>query len=710
MEDLRHAYSHLVRALRQIRPDEHLGAIAESWEEHLAVILAFAKIGLERGERSLCIADADTAGALPKAAAALDPDLNAALKAGDFALLNLPESRQEGPDDSEGGRFFGVLDEAVCGSGKNGYSGFRWIGDLAAFFRDNPTSKTVAQFEARLHDFSHEHSGCALCLYDRRRFAPEAVREVIRTHPVLIYRGRVCQNPFYIPPQELLRPVRAGRAVDRFLGHLLQWERTAARLAYHSTLLEHISDAVLAYDERSILTSWNRAAEKIYGWMAEEVLGRPVEEVLRPVFVGQSREEAISSLHRHGELKAEVIQYRRDGKSLRVEINTMAICDEIGQITGYVCIHRDITEMRRAEEALEQSRKRFQDLVETVGDWVWEVDAHGVYTYASPRIRGLLGYEPHEVIGKTPFDFMPQEQRGEVEAFFQACVEKRAPFHALENSNRHKDGHLVVLETSGIPFFDDEGTFLGYRGVDRDVTVRRAAEEALRASARMKTEFVSTTAHEFRTPLTSIQGYSELLLANEGFSSEERREFLSYIHESSVDLSRIVADLLDIARIEEGQGLSLNRFPTSVKETVAKVAPFLKTRAAGHRIEVRLEDEDVLLMVDKGKIAQVLENLISNALKYSPEGSLVRIVGEKIPAGYRFCVSDEGIGMTPDQVARVFDKFFRADTSHAAAGGVGLGMSIVKYIVEAHGGTIAVQSEPGRGTSVSFTLPAAAPQ
>jgi PAS domain S-box-containing protein len=332
------------------------------------------------------------------------------------------------------------------------------------------------------------------------------------------------------------------------------------------------------------------------------------------------------------------------------------------------------------------------------------------HVYASPRLLYLLGYTPEEVLGKTPFDLMPEPEAQRVATIFFEIMRKREPFGTLENTNLHKDGHLVVLETSGVPFFDGSGALLGYRGVDRDISERKRAEEALRASDRMKTEFVTTVAHEFRTPLTAIQGYSELLLNLEDLSPEERREFLSYINESSAELSRIVADLLDIARIEEGHGLSLILSPCSVKEMFGRVTPFLKTKVTTHRVEVTLAGEDTLLKIDRGKMGQVLENLISNAFKYSPEGSLVQIRGAPIPEGYQISVADRGIGMTPEQVAKIFDKFYRVDTSHAAVKGVGLGMSIVKNIVEAHGGKIWVESVPGEGTTVRFTLPAPAGQ
>ena len=131
---------------------------------------------------------------------------------------------------------------------------------------------------------------------------------------------------------------------------------------------------------------------------------------------------------------------------------------------------------RTSLSLLEEISQRFQDLVETVNDWVWEVDRNGVYTYASPRIRDLLGYAPEEVIGKTPFDLMPAAEAERVGRIFREIVETRRPFRALENTNRHEDGHLVVLETSGVPFFDEGRNLIGYRGVDRDITERRDLE------------------------------------------------------------------------------------------------------------------------------------------------------------------------------------------------------------------------------------------
>jgi signal transduction histidine kinase len=262
-----------------------------------------------------------------------------------------------------------------------------------------------------------------------------------------------------------------------------------------------------------------------------------------------------------------------------------------------------------------------------------------------------------------------------------------------------------VLETSGVPFFDENHNLLGYRGVDRDVTLRKKAEAILRESDRMKTEFISTAAHELRTPLTTILGFTQVLLSPEGLSDPERMEFLACIHQQARELSGRVAELLDIARIEAGQGLALKRVPGTADELVNQLSPLLRSGPDHSRFELAIAAPAAPLVVDKAKMAEVFENLLSNAIKYSPPGSPIRITGEVAGECYHFSVADQGIGMTPEQIARVFDKFYRANAADTAVAGLGLGMSIVWNIVEAHDGSIWIESEPGRGTTVHLLLP-----
>ena len=187
----------------------------------------------------------------------------------------------------------------------------------------------------------------------------------------------------------------------------------------------------------------------------------------------------------HSTRKPLHLQYRmiaRDGREVCVSDDAVILPGGPGKGDLLLGVMTDITERKGAQEALRQSEQRFRSLVETTSDWIWEVDRHGVYTYASPKVRDLLGYAPEEVIGKTPFDLMPPDEAERVGPLFRGILESRESFAGLENTNLHKDGRRVVLETSGVPIFDADGDLVGYRGIDRDVTERKTAEDALRAS------------------------------------------------------------------------------------------------------------------------------------------------------------------------------------------------------------------------------------
>ena len=170
----------------------------------------------------------------------------------------------------------------------------------------------------------------------------------------------------------------------------------------------------------------------------------------------------------------------RDGSTRRLEVTEAPLFNEQGDVVAVEGIARDITENKKAEQALKVSEEQFRALVETMEDFVWEVDRNGVYTYCSPQIKKILDIEPGEMLGKTPFDFMPPKEAEYIAGLFSAIVENREPFTALENTNLHQDGHVVVMETNGVPFFDAEGHLAGYRGIDRDITLRKQAEQKIK--------------------------------------------------------------------------------------------------------------------------------------------------------------------------------------------------------------------------------------
>ena len=258
--------------------------------------------------------------------------------------------------------------------------------------------------------------------------------------------------------------------------------------------------------------------------------------------------------------------------------------------------------------------------------------------------------------------------------------------------------HPKIMRARTSVIHDREGKDSGIVTIIHDVTHEREVD-------RMKTEFISTAAHELRTPLTSIQGFSEILLMRENLKPEEREKFLTYINKQSVGLAAIINDLLDISRIESGRGFALNKQPCDAGEAIQQIVPYFQEHYTNHQFEVALPEKPVQLHVDKEKMGQVLKNLLSNAAKYSPEGGLIQVVGEIFEDHYRISVQDQGMGMTPEQVDKMFDKFYRVDASNTAIEGTGLGMTVVKHIVEAHGGKVWAESELGKGTVVTFTIP-----
>ncbi len=222
---------------------------------------------------------------------------------------------------------------------------------------------------------------------------------------------------------------------------------------------------------------------------------------------------------------------------------------------------------------------------------------------------------------------------------------------------------------------------------------------------RLKTEFVSAAAHELRTPLTSIKGFSEILLTRENLAPEEQEKFLTHINRQADNLMQIINDLLDISHFEAGQSFYLNKQMCRVGDAIRMVTQPFIDKNPNHDFLIITPAEIIEVMLDKEKMAKVLTHLLDNSVKYSPDGGTIRVSGNLSNGEYHIGVEDEGIGMNPYQLDRIFDKFYRGDNSNKVTEGTGLGMNIVKNIVEAHGGRVHVESSVGRGTKVLLRIP-----
>lgn len=349
-----------------------------------------------------------------------------------------------------------------------------------------------------------------------------------------------------------------------------------------------------------------------------------------------------------------------------------------------------------AELVHEQSLKRFQDLVETVNDWVWEVNQDGVYTYVSPRVKNLLGYEPEEVIGKTPFDFMLESEKNRVAYEFKNLLTMKESFLALENTNRHKDGHLVVLETSGVPYFDERGTLLGYRGIDRDISERKREKEALIQANLELDAFAYTVSHDLRTCLTPIIGYA-------GFLKESCREhldneslgYLVVIENQGHKMLELMDDLLILAKVGH---LPRPTEPVDLNEVVEGVLADMEELIV--KAGVITERQTMpKLRIPKTLLTQIFYNLLGNAIRYAgSDGNPIETGGERRGDLVRLYVRDHGPGIPESERSRIFETFYRGDAGRKTSG-TGVGLATVQKISRLYGGRSGVEETPGGGSS-----------
>ncbi|MBL9135565.1 MAG: PAS domain S-box protein [Verrucomicrobiales bacterium] len=425
--------------------------------------------------------------------------------------------------------------------------------------------------------------------------------------------------------------------------------------------------------------------------------------------------EAMAGVFRGVGWTGELRTRRKDGAHQWEFLTLSPISDAKGVVTHLLGIREDISERKRAVEALRVSEERYRSLVETSSDWIWEVDRDGRYTYASPRIHEILGYAPEEVLGRTPFDFMPEDDAARVKDLFGAAVREGRGFSGLENTNCHKDGHLVVLETSGVPLFDTGGRLAGFRGMDRDVTSRRHLEVQLRQSQKLDAvgQLAGGVAHDFNNILAAILMNFELLREDSNLSAASR-ESLKELEADARRAAGVTRQLLMFSRqsVLDIRVLNLN-------EVVENLLRMLR-RLIGEQVTLAFNPahQAPAVEADPGMLEQVLLNLVVNARDAMPRGGCVTIStnletldsiqASQNPdrrAGGFACltVADTGLGMDATTLRRIFDPFF---TTKESGKGTGLGLATVHGIVGQHKGWIEVESQLGHGTAFRVYLPA----
>ena len=391
-------------------------------------------------------------------------------------------------------------------------------------------------------------------------------------------------------------------------------------------------------------------------------------------------------------------------------------------------VHIDITERKQREAALAEakhaleealeaqraSEQRYSDIAAASTEWFWEIAPGHRITHITAGFERTTNMRTDKVIGRTldevgliPGSGIATSDWAAVDRFIQA----REPFNDFVirlAPNRRKPP--LWLRLSGAPFYDAMGNYAGYRGVGSNVTDLIAATERAEAGSQAKSRFLANMSHELRTPLTGVLGMAELL--GETSLTNHQREMIETIRDSGEGLLAILNDILDLAKIEAGK-MELENMPYVPADILTRVRALFAPRAAAAGLELKLEALkgcDRARMGDANRLLQILHNLVGNAVKFTQAGRITITAGpsQDDPSILCFTVRDTGIGMTAEQMSKVFEEFEQAENSTARRfGGTGLGLSITRRLTMMMDGKITLESEPGKGTCVTLTLPAA---
>lgn len=474
-----------------------------------------------------------------------------------------------------------------------------------------------------------------------------------------------------------------------------------------AAIIESSDDAIVSKSLQGVIQSWNASAERIFGWTAAEAVGKSITIIIPPDRFHEET-EILSRIQAGKRVDHfETIRVRKDGRQVRVSVTISPVRDHSGQIVGASKIARDITLVKDYERQL-------ADFVDTAPIGLHWVGPDGVVLWANQYELEMLGFSKEEYIGKKIVDFHADRE------VIEDMLVRLARGEKLMNVSARlvaRDGSIRNVLISSTARFE-HGQFKNTQCFTRDITElkrselernqlleseRKARIEAERAS-RMKDDFLATLSHELRTPLNAILGYAHLL--REGtIGPSELREAIEVIERNARSQTQIIEDLLDMSRIVSGklrldvQRLDIAAVVTAAVDTVKPAAD-----GKGIRITSLLDPHVGPVKGDPSRLQQVIWNLLTNAIKFTPKGGKVQVALERVNSHIEITVSDTGEGLRPEFLPHVFDRFRQADASTTRRhGGLGLGLSIVKQLVELHGGTVRVKS-PGLGEGSTFVV------
>jgi PAS domain S-box-containing protein len=523
------------------------------------------------------------------------------------------------------------------------------------------------------------------------------------------------------------------------------WEKMAMLAA----IIDSSDDAIVSKNLNGIITSWNKGAENIFGYKEKEAVGEHISLII-PADRLSEEDMIINKLKRGEKIDHFETQRRtKSGKLLDISLSISPIRNDIGQVIGASKIARDITKQKQAELLIHQYVHHLEEINSIGKTLTSDLDINNILqktTDAATRLSGAAfgAFFYNKMDEKGESYFLYTLSGAPREAFEKFGMPRNTPLFGTTFSGKavvrsddirkdpkygknppHKgmpEGHLPVVSYLAVPVYSPKGIVIGglFFGhpepakfnSEHELVVQAIASQAaialgnaklyqeIQALSEAKDHFIGFASHEIKTPLTTISGYIQLLEK----SPDKATQLLPKVSKQISRLSSIISDLLDISKIQAGK-FELNKSSVALNTLIRDSIDSAKQQSDQHTIECYLPEAPINLFVDQNKMTQVIVNIVSNAIKYSPASSKIEVHAEQLADDVKITIKDQGMGIATEDLDKIFTQFYRTSSVRSKADGLGLGLYLCKEFVEAHHGKIWAESEIGKGTTIHVILP-----
>jgi PAS domain S-box-containing protein len=461
-------------------------------------------------------------------------------------------------------------------------------------------------------------------------------------------------------------------------------------------------DAIITETLEGTIETWNRSAERLFGYSAAEVIGRPIEVIVPPEVRATGENSSLRILSGQTAKHFETTGLTRDDHRIPISVSLSVVIAPEGHVIGTARIIRDISEHR----ALEREALRLAAIVNSSEDAIVSKDLNGIVQTWNRAAERMFGYTSEEIVGRPIRLIIPADRQSEEDTVLATIRAGRAVEH-FETIRQRKDGTLIEISLSVSPVRARDGTVIGASKIARDVSEQRRLARRAEEAARSKDEFLAMLSHELRTPLNAVLGYTRML--RDGRYTDERREqVVEIIERNARALSQLVSDVLDVSGIVTGK-VRLTLDTCNVALPLQGAFDMLRPSADAKGVALRMTvpEDTVLARCDVDRMQQVFWNLLSNGVKFTPRGGVVHATLSADDSAVTVRVTDTGIGIRAESLPLLFQRFWQAEHVHTRyVGGLGLGLALVRHFVELHGGAISAVSEgEGHGSTFTVTLP-----